>query len=128
MKDCVTWMYLPITDRWVFTGEKTIHAPVGVLTSNYNPTIIQDIIPGSRAEKIGLAPGDQILKADMPISSMKYGRKFVKKDVKKKGWAVVSYYPDQVYSIEILRNGNKMKFNIQPASLKISRSYYATSN
>ncbi len=123
MKDCATWMYLPINDRYVYTGEQTIYAPVGILTSNDNPTVIQTIIPGSRAEKIGLMPGDKLIKVDMPNAD-KYEKKIVKEGQKKNGWVVLSFYLDNTYTISILRNGEKLKFNLEPNSLVVSRSYY----
>ena len=68
-------------------------------------------------------PGDKLINAKMPYSKMQYGPKFVKKDLKKKGWAVVNYYLDETYSIQILRNGNKMTLTLLPSSIQAYRHY-----
>lgn len=123
LKAYASWLALPPNDRMVFV-EKTIYAPVGILYSEGNPLVIKEVINGSRAEKIGLVAGDKLISAKMPYSKMQYGPKFVKKDLKKKGWAVIGYYLDETYSIEVLRNGGKMNFTLSPSSVKIWRSYF----
>lgn len=123
LKAYASWMALPPSDRTVYV-KKTIYAPVGVLYSEEDPLVIKEVIRGSRAEKIGLMPGDKLLKANMPYSQMRYGPKYVKKDLKKKGWAVVGYYLDETYSVEVLRNGSKMSFILSPSSITIWRSYF----
>ena len=122
LKAYASWMALPPSDRTVYV-EKTIYAPVGVLFSDGDPSVIKEVIKGSRAEKIGLIPGDKLLKANMPNSN-KYRLKFVKKNLKKNGWAVAEYYLDETYSIEVLRNGSKISFFLSPSSIKIWRSYF----
>ena len=122
LKAYASWMALPPSDRTVYV-EETIYAPVGVLFSDGDPSVIKEVIKGSRAEKIGLIPGDKLLKANMPNSN-KYRLKFVKKNLKKNGWAVAEYYLDETYSIEVLRNGSKISFFLSPSSIKIWRSYF----
>jgi len=121
LKAYASWMTFPIGDR-VIWAEETVYAPVGVTYSGQNPHIINEVIEGSRAEKIGLMPGDKLLKADTP--GYKWSAKWVKKGLKANGWGVVSYNLDKAYAIEILRNGSKIKLNLQPASVKIGRLYY----
>ena len=118
-----SWMTLPLIDRNVGWVEKTVYAPVGVSYWGNDLSMVQDVVAGSRAETIGLLPGDKIIKADLPYSNNKYRRKFVKKDLKKKGWAVINYYLDETYSIEILRNGNKMTLTLPPSSILAYRHY-----
>lgn len=122
MRAWAAWMFLPLGDRNVSTGPKIVYAPTGVLFSDYSPKVIREVIRGSRAEQIGLQPGDILIKADMP-----YGNKWARKDVKKlsktKGWAMVDAYLDQRYNIEIQRNGKKMKMTLFPNSIEASRNY-----
>ena len=88
LKAFASWMTFPIVDRFVW-AEETVYAPVGITYSGQNPHIINEVIEGSRAEKIGLMPGDKLLKADTP--GYKWSAKWVKKGLKTNGWGVVSY-------------------------------------
>lgn len=118
-----SWMTLPLNDRNVGWAEETLYAPVGISCWGNDPSLVQNVVSGSRAENIGLKIGDKIIKADLPYSSNKYKRKYVKNNLKKKGWAVIGYYLDETYSIEFLRNGSKMKLTLQPSSIRAYRHY-----
>ena len=115
-----SWMTPPMTDRNVFV-EETVFAPLGVSCSNNDLSLVQNIIPGSRAERIGLMPGDKILKADVPDD--KFIGKIVKRDLKKEGWEAIDRFLSKTYNIVVLRNGKKMAFALQPSSISVYRHY-----
>ena len=63
LKTYATWMDFPILDRIGYT-EHEFYAPVGVVCSPQDPLLILEVIKGSRAEQIGLMPGDKVQKVD----------------------------------------------------------------
>lgn len=111
-------MTLPLTDRSVWAEQK-IYAPVGISWGE-DHFVLQNVVAGSRAERIGLMPGDIIVKAEVPS---KYLQKIVKKNFKKQGWGALYCYPYETYSIVVLRDGNKMNLTLQPASILAFRYY-----
>lgn len=118
LKAFASWMTPPMTDRNVW-AERNVYAPVGIISSE-DKKIIQNVVAFSRAEKIGLMPGDILVNVTIPSS--KYQTKIVKKSLKKFGWEVLEYY-NQTYDIVVLRNGVKMNFTLSPVSLLVYRHY-----
>jgi len=120
LKTYATWMDFPPCDRQVY-AERTLWAPSGIIVSDVNQSIIQDVIKGSRAEQIGLLPGDIIEKVKV---QNKYQQKTIKKDLKKKGWRVLDYFLEDNYIIIFSRNGERMVITLPPLMVKISRNYF----
>ena len=117
-----SWMTYPPEDRNVGWAEETLYAPVGISFSNDNPLIIKEVIEGSRAEIVGLLPGDKLIKANL-INGNKYRSKSVKQGLKKQGWGIISSYLDESYDITILRNGKKLNVTLRPISRRAYRHY-----
>lgn len=113
LKAYASCMYIPIHDRFVYV-QGPVYAPLGVINSAQNPQIITEVEKGSRAEKLGLMPGDKLIKA--------YEGKKAVKSLKKKGWDALYYQYN--YTIEILRNDKKLKIDLQPISIDVTRVYY----
>ena len=122
LKAYASWMTPPLADRNVWV-EKTVFAPVGVLYWDNNPSVVSEVVPGSRAERIGIMVGDKIIKVDIQNKYLTYGRKYVKKNLKKKGWEVVNQYLEETYNIVILRNKKRVELTLHPVSILINRQY-----
>lgn len=118
LKAYASWMALPPGDRSIL-AEKTLYAPTGIICSETDKTIIKEIIKGSRAELIGLLPGDKIIKAE---SSSYYNTKYIKKNLKRIGWD--SLGNSYEYNLVILRNGIKMNFILPPLKIEVQRPYW----
>lgn len=118
LKAYASWMALPPKDRSI-VAEKTLYAPTGIICSDTDKTIIKEIIKGSRAEQIGLLPGDKILKAECPSYST---QKYLKKDLKRIGWDTLGNSDE--YNLVILRNGIKMNFTLSPLKIDTKRLYW----
>ena len=114
------WMTFPYKDRSDRT-ECTMYAPIGVVPNLSDFTIVETVKPGSRAEMVGLQPGDELIKAKQKNNNYKY-------DVKQKGWAAINEYNhyDMKYpiEIEIKRNGKKMKFILEPKGIEFTTSLW----
>lgn len=122
MKAYASWMTPPLADRNVWV-EKTVFAPVGVLFWSNNPSVVYEVASGSRAERIGIMPGDKIIKVDIQNKKLTYGRNYIKKNLKKEGWKVVGEYLDESCNIVILRNKKRVKLTLHPVSILINRQY-----
>lgn len=120
-KAYASWMTLPMRDRNVWV-EKTIYAPLGVSCSHNDLSLAQNVVAGSRAEKIGLMPGDKVIKADVPDN--KFLSKYLKKNLKEQGWNAVNNYSSCTINIIVERNGKKMKFTLLPSSIQVYRHYW----
>ncbi len=118
LKAFASWMTPPMTDRSVW-AESTVYAPVGIVSSEDKKTI-QNVVAFSRAEKIGLMPGDILVNA---TTSDKYYKKILKKNLKNRGWEALDLN-NRTYDIVILRNGVKMNFTLSPVSLLVYRYYF----
>lgn len=134
LKAYASWMTMPIADKRVNVDRK-MYAPLGI-TVDDDPLVIQEVIAGSRAEKIGLQPGDMLHKVSLrkPSNLSGYQNKEFKRRIKEHGWNTFvdshigsgtnleldSYY----YDIEFIRNGKKMKIQLNPKSIYVKRSYY----
>lgn len=122
LENYASWYNIPPEDRIVSTGQ-TIYAPLGVTYDKNDPKIITAVEPDSRAEKIGLRPGDKLLKAE----DIQYGNKDIKKRAKESGWrGLVEPYPcdNLTIKLEIQRGKEKMKLVLEPLSLKVGRTYW----
>lgn len=117
-----SWMCLPLDDRNVGWEEETLYAPVGITCSINNPYVISEVTNGSRAEQIGLQPGDKLLKASI-VNGNSYKQKSVKKAYNEHGWGAVSLYLRDTYEITILRNNQKIKYTLRPVSIRAYRHY-----
>lgn len=117
LKAFASWMTPPLIDRDVW-AESTVYAPVGIVSSEDKKTI-QNVVAFSRAEKIGLMPGDILVNA---TTSNKYYKKILKKNLKNRGWEALDFN-NRTYDIVILRNGVKMNFTLSPVSLLVYRHY-----
>lgn len=120
-KAYASWMTPPMRDRSAYT-EETVYAPIGVSYSGNDHSLVKNIVPGSRAEKVGIMPGDKIIKVDLPKEN-KFIRKLVKDNIKKEGWEIIDRFRSCTFNIVVLRNGNKMSFTLPPSSISVYRHY-----
>ena len=132
-----TWMRFPIRDRIHWQIDGILYAPVGVVCSPQNPSVIQEVVKGSRAEQIGLMPGDKIVKVN---TAKKYrtinGEEHIFASglgARKAKCAMAEPMMTQgleagekwlSYTIEVLRDGKKLKFELHPYGQYVHR-YYA---
>lgn len=142
LKAYASWMTMPIYDKHVNIDEE-LYAPIGVVCTNDDKFTVKSVLPGSRAENLGIQPGDVILDAvpqelsknynliGLGLTSKKQFKLFkntVNEAIKSnktlyRGWEVLDSYPDVNYDIEIRRNGNKIKMTINPVSINYQREY-----
>lgn len=133
LKDAASWLVFGPFDqniRHVYKG--TLYAPLGVVASSANPAVIETVVPGTKAEELGLQPGDRMVKLT-----------FVSWRKKKDHWEYPScswsncndhrlqpFFEGQPGSFEIVyeRNGKKKKivFNSNEQPLKVSTCFICT--
>ncbi|MBO7488807.1 MAG: hypothetical protein J6T88_00865 [Bacteroidales bacterium] len=103
---------------WLDNGRKIEYAPLGVVASASNKRIIEEVVKGSLAEKIGLKAGDKFIKADWNNHSSP-GYKYFKKSTRKEAWNSRTFNSiNHPTILEILRNGQKLKYTIEPQLIK----------
>ena len=131
LKAYATWMDFPILNK-IELFEESFYAPVGVVCSPQNPLIIQEVVKGSRAEQIGLMPGDKINKVKMAdkytlLTGQEFKasgsyRRLIEERMMTQGLETADN--QKKYTIEILRNGKKLKLELLPYGQYVHR-YYA---
>ena len=119
LKAYASWMRLPLFDRFV-CAERKVYAPTGIICSETDPSIVQEVIKGSRAENVGFQSGDKIIKAEF---ESRFANKYANKSIKKNGWRTLNNYNDDTFFVVFLRNGNKMRFAFSPSSIEVERLY-----
>ncbi len=119
LKVYASWMSFPPNDRFVFAKRK-VYAPTGIICSETDPSIIQEVIKGSRAENVGFQSGDKILKAEF---KSRFANKYANKSIKKNGWRTLNNYNGDAFFVVFLRNGNKMRLAFSPSFIEVERFY-----
>lgn len=132
LKAYASWMTLPIADKFV-NVDQVMFAPTGIITEA-DPFIIKEVIPGSRAERLGLQPGDKLVKASTrkPTDFPGPENRECKRRIKEKGWNAFNGHLEsrlkfemnpQYFDIVFSRDGKKIKLQLDPVSVYIKRYY-----
>ncbi|MBO4447135.1 MAG: hypothetical protein J5764_03305 [Bacteroidales bacterium] len=117
-----SWMAVPFDDRWVNNDTFKIYAPVGVTYDPSDHMVVTAVKKGSRAEKLGILPGDKLLKAVVPYDSD--ATSTINSKLKKNGWGALSNYLNKAIDVTVLRNGEKLKFEFRPRSLTLKHFFW----
>ena len=118
LKILSSWAAIPIDNKGVSVMDRIIYAPLGIVCSEGSPDVIQNIVNGSKADKLGLKPGDKLIKGKW--TTMWAGRK---KTHKTSLWNGMP--DDKTVTIKVQRNSDKLTFELNPISIKVSRFYYS---
>jgi hypothetical protein len=128
LKAYASWMTMPVYDKQV-NIDGLLYAPTGI-TVGSDPFVIESVAPGSRAEMLGLQPGDKLIDAEVLSEWSKDSKKTFKLCLKQNGWGEFNHvlYPNLqlksgTYRLKVATQSGKKTLMLEPVSINFKRYY-----